>query len=59
VGGGNALIREGIHAKYGVNYVTIPVSRLQVGANTITLVQGRSAGRGDHVMYDYLSLEMP
>lgn len=59
VGGGNALIREGIHAKYGVDYVTIPVSRLQVGVNTITLVQGRSAARGDHVMYDYISLEMP
>ena len=34
--GGNGLIREGIHCKYGVSYVTIPVSSLNVGANTIT-----------------------
>lgn len=59
VSGGNALIREGIHAKYGVNYVSIPVSRLHVGTNIITLVQGRAGGASDHVMYDYVSLELP
>lgn len=59
VSGGNALIREAIHAKYGVDYVTIPVSRLREGENTITLVQGRSGGPSDHVMYDYLNLELP
>ena len=60
VGGGNALIREGIHAKYGVDYVTIPVSLLQPGANTITLLQRRGvAAIGNHVMYDYINLEMP
>jgi rhamnogalacturonan endolyase len=59
VSGGNALIREGIHAKYGVNYVSIPVSRLRMGANTITLVEGRVTGDADHVMYDYVSLELP
>lgn len=59
VSGGNALVREGIHAKYGVNYVSIPVSRLRVGSNTITLVQGRSGARSDHVMYDYVNLELP
>jgi rhamnogalacturonan endolyase len=58
-GGGNALIREGIHAKYGVSTISIPVSRLRVGLNTITLLQGRSTTASDHVMYDYLSLEMP
>ncbi|MBC8097421.1 MAG: hypothetical protein H7Y43_16570 [Akkermansiaceae bacterium] len=57
--GGNGLLREGIHCKYGVNYVTIPVSRLKVGANTITLVQGSTRGAGNHAMYDYLSLELP
>jgi len=30
-----------------------------VGTNTITLVQGRSGGASDHVMYDYVSLELP
>jgi rhamnogalacturonan endolyase len=59
VGGGNALIREGIHAKYGVNYVSIPVSLLRQGANTITLVQRRVTNAGDHAMYDYVNLELP
>lgn len=60
VGGGNALIREGIHAKYGVDYVTIPVSLLQQGSNTITLLQRRGvSGTANHVMYDYVSLELP
>jgi rhamnogalacturonan endolyase len=60
VGGGNALIREGIHAKHGVDYVTIPVSLLQPGTNTITLLQRRGiAGTANHVMYDYISLELP
>ena len=54
-GGGNALIREGSHAKYSVAYVNVPTSLLNLGANTITLVQGSSG----HVMYDYLNLEMP
>ena len=59
VSGGNALVREGIHAKYGVHYVSIPVSMFRPGANSITLLQGRYTGFFDHVMYDYLSLEMP
>jgi rhamnogalacturonan endolyase len=60
VGGGNALIREGIHAKYGVDYVTIPVSLLRQGANTITLLQRRGiSGTANHVMYDYINLELP
>jgi rhamnogalacturonan endolyase len=53
-GGGNALIREGVHAKYSVSYVPIPASRLRAGANTITLVQASTG----HAMYDYLSLEL-
>jgi len=54
-GGGNALIREGSHAKYSVAYLNVPTFLLDLGANTITLVQGSSG----HVMYDYLNLEMP
>ncbi|MBC8095753.1 MAG: autotransporter-associated beta strand repeat-containing protein, partial [Akkermansiaceae bacterium] len=57
--GGNGLIREAIHAKYGVNYVSFPVSLLRNGTNTITLIQRRSTTASDHVMYDYLSLELP
>ncbi|HEU5071390.1 MAG TPA: polysaccharide lyase family protein [Verrucomicrobiae bacterium] len=57
--GGNAHIREGIHAKYGVDYVTIPLSALQLGTNIITLVERRTGGATQHVMYDYVSLELP
>ena len=57
--GGNALIREGIHAKYSVQKISIPVSELKVGANTITLVQGRTGSATEHVMYDSLALTLP
>jgi rhamnogalacturonan endolyase len=59
VSGGNALVREGIHAKYGVDYISIPVSQLQQGPNTITLLERRVSGIASHVMYDYISLELP
>jgi rhamnogalacturonan endolyase len=59
VSGGNALIREGIHAKYCYHTVAIPVARLRAGANTITLAPSRMGGYAGHVMYDYLSLELP
>jgi rhamnogalacturonan endolyase len=59
--GGNALVRQGIHAKYSVEYVPIPVALLGVGANTITLIQGRTSSSlpFEHVMYDYVNLELP
>ena len=56
VQGGNALLREGVHAKYCVEYVEIPASRLKAGENVITLEQDNPGG---HVMYDYLNLELP
>lgn len=58
VQGGNALLREGIHAKYSVEYLSIPTSRLKRGDNTITLEQTRTTTQ-THVMYDYLNLELP
>ena len=57
--GGNGLIREGIHAKYSLGYFSVPLSSLRVGTNTITLIQRRSSGSSDHVMYDYVNLELP
>ena len=57
--GGNALIREGIHAKYGVGYQSIPLSSLRIGTNTITLIQRGVNSGFDHVMYDYVNLELP
>lgn len=61
VSGGNALVREGIHAKYCVEYVPVPLALLGVGANSITLVQGRTSTSlpFEHVMYDYVNLELP
>ncbi|MDF9827029.1 autotransporter-associated beta strand protein [Ereboglobus sp. PH5-10] len=58
-GGGNALARLGNHAKYSLTYVTIPLSSLRIGANTITLVQRSTGSAQNHVMYDYINLEMP
>ncbi|MCP5548560.1 MAG: hypothetical protein H7A50_14430 [Akkermansiaceae bacterium] len=57
--GGNALLREGIHAKYSFNHIDFPVSHLKRGNNTITLVQTKTSGAACHVMYDYLALELP
>jgi rhamnogalacturonan endolyase len=57
--GGDALIREGIHAKYCVERVLIPMSLLKNGTNTITLVQSAFDRPRVHVMYDYLNLELP
>jgi rhamnogalacturonan endolyase len=56
--GGNALLRQGIHAKYSFVTVSIPVSKLKVGTNTFTFSQNVS-DTSSHVMYDYLSLELP
>ena len=55
---GNALLRQGIHAKYSYLNVPIPVSRLKRGRNTFTFLFSAS-DQGSHVMYDYLRLELP
>ena len=57
--GGNALLREAIHAKYSVGYATIPAAKLHTGDNILTLVETTTAGPGLHVMYDSVSLELP
>ena len=57
--GGNALIREGIHAKYALHYITIPCEKLKAGLNTITLAQACVSEMGNHIMYDYINLELP
>ncbi len=59
VQGGNALLRESIHAKYCVHRVSIPAKSLKKGNNTLTLIQTRTRSPSNHVMYDYLSLEVP
>ena len=56
--GGNAMLRDGNHAKYCVEHLGIPVSMLKKGDNTITLEQ-TSMGTQAHVMYDSISLELP
>lgn len=57
--GGNALVRQGIHAKYSTYVLKVPVSKLKVGDNTITLITNRGINRTDHIMYDYISMEVP
>jgi rhamnogalacturonan endolyase len=57
--GGNALLREGIHAKYSFRHVDFPVANLKAGNNQITLTQTSNRGAAYHVMYDYLALELP
>jgi rhamnogalacturonan endolyase len=59
VQGGNALLREGIHAKYCVEYVSIPAENLKAGENIIMLIFPATRAADAHVMYDYLSLELP
>ena len=57
--GGNGLIREAVHTKYSVSYVTIPVGHLRSGENTISLTQESVREESSYVMYDYLNLELP
>lgn len=57
--GGNALLREGIHAKYSDYRLTLPAKSLRQGKNVLTLIQSRTQAPGLHVMYDALSLEVP
>ena len=59
VQGGNALLREGIHAKYSDYRISIPAKSLRKGKNTLTLLQSRTHSPALHVMYDALSLEVP
>ncbi len=56
----DSLIRQGIHDKYGIDHIGIPVSKLLAGTNTVTLVQRRAVvATVSYVMYDYLDFELP
>jgi rhamnogalacturonan endolyase len=57
--GGNALVRQGIHAKYSTYVLKVPVAKLKVGDNSIMLITNRGSNRTDHIMYDYISMECP
>jgi rhamnogalacturonan endolyase len=59
VDGGNALLRQGIHAKYSYVDIPIPVARLRQGSNTFRFSFTGDSGFSSHVMYDYLRLELP
>ncbi len=57
---GDALLREGVHAKYGVVTVSFAASMLHAGNNTATLLQiNNPLAEANHIMYDYIDLEMP
>jgi len=57
--GGNAMLRQSNHATYSVSTISIPMSRLVKGSNTITLLMPSTSYIGNHIMYDYISLETP
>ena len=57
--GGNALLRQSIHAMYSTKVIQIPMSELHKGNNTITLIMPSTQSMVNHVMYDYISLEAP
>jgi rhamnogalacturonan endolyase len=59
ISGGNALLREGIHAKYSFYHISVPAKKLRRGKNSIALVQARLHSPRFHVMYDALTLEVP
>lgn len=54
---GNSFVRQANHAKYGYNQILIPMNKLKVGANTITLAMPSNSLWVSHLMYDYISLE--
>ncbi|MBC7721649.1 MAG: T9SS type A sorting domain-containing protein [Pedobacter sp.] len=56
-GDGNAFLRQANYAKYSYKQVLIPMNKLVVGSNTITLVMPSGSGWVSHIMYDYISLE--
>jgi len=57
--GGNALVREGIHAKYITQSISIPVASLRTGTNTLSLIMTSTGSDQNHVMYDAINLELP
>lgn len=57
VSGGNAFLRQSNHAKYGLATFDIPYSKLKVGKNTLKLYMPSTSYWGNHIMYDYISLE--
>ena len=58
-GDGNMFIRQSNFGKYSYKQISIPMNRLVVGNNTITLVMPSNSLWVSHLMYDYLSLELP
>ena len=58
-GDGNAFIRQANFAKYSYKQINLPMNRLKAGNNTITLVMPSNSLWVSHLMYDYLSLEVP
>ncbi len=57
--GGNALLREAVHAKYSVSHVKIPDGLLNRGDNVITLAPTVAHAGFTNFMYDYLDFELP
>jgi len=58
-GDGNAFVRQSNYAKYSYSHIDIPLSKLHAGGNTVTLVMPSNSAWVSHIMYDYISLELP
>lgn len=55
----NSIARHGIHGLYWLYNVDIPGKLLVQGDNTVFLMQPRSSGPFQGIMYDYIRLEGP
>lgn len=59
VHGGNALLREGIHAKCSYSQISFPATSLRNGLNALILMETRTQSPHFHVMHDALTFEVP
>ncbi len=52
-------VREGVNAIFTDERLTFPASLLKSGNNTITIKMNQGGYFANHIMYDYLRLELP
>lgn len=56
---GNALLRQGSHAKYSLQNIPVSLAVLHSGDNVIQLLQTSYKDDSSYVSYDYVGFEMP
>ena len=55
----DSTIREGINGMFSDERLTFPGTLLKTGSNTITINMRKGGYFADHIMYDYMRLEVP